>query len=64
MGAVLVGGLEEGGERAKMTVGGALVPPSRTFLMDIAEFCDRLHAGRGGRSAAHSSFGSRVCWVQ
>ena len=28
---------------------GAIVPPSRTSIMPVREFCDRLHEGRGGR---------------
>ena len=28
---------------------GKLTPPSRALIMDVAEFIDRLHAGRGGR---------------
>ena len=42
---------------------GAVVPPSRTTIMNVAEFADRLHVGRAGRSPLMYGAGER-CYLQ
>ena len=42
---------------------GALTPPSRTLIMDVDEFVDRLHDGRAGRSPLLYGTGER-CYLQ
>ena len=42
---------------------GAFAPPSRTLIMDVEEFVDRLHHGRAGRSPLLYGAGER-CYLQ
>jgi hypothetical protein len=42
---------------------GAVVPPSRITIMNVAEFADRLHVGRAGRSPLMYGAGER-CYLQ